>query len=58
MKHKLVFSLLIFSALTINGCKAQISDAYAPVGSKLLTVPPCVKPILNEWMRDAFVMFV
>ncbi|KAA8482475.1 family 43 glycosylhydrolase [Arcticibacter tournemirensis] len=32
------------------------SSPQAPVGNKRLTVPSSVKPVLNEWMRDAFVM--
>lgn len=34
----------------------MFSDPTAPVGNPLLTVPPSVVPILDVWMRDAFVM--
>lgn len=45
-------------------CHAQIhsdsqqvfSDPTAPVGDSLLTVPSTVKPILDVWMRDTYVM--
>lgn len=33
------------------------SDPIAPVGNKMLTVPPVVKPILNQWMRDTYVTY-
>src|SRR5690348_15278398 len=36
--------------------KKGFSPPEAPVGNKQLTVPSSVKPILNEWMRDAYVM--
>jgi beta-xylosidase len=36
--------------------KQLFSNPDAPVGNINLTVPSAVKPILNEWMRDAFVM--
>ena len=36
---------------------SEFSDPKAPVGNKELTVPSSVVPILNHWMRDAFVMY-
>jgi hypothetical protein len=35
----------------------QYSNPTAPVGNKELTVPSAVKPILDYWMRDAFIMY-
>jgi beta-xylosidase len=35
----------------------EYSDPTAPVGNKELTVPSVVQPILDNWMRDAFVMY-
>src|SRR5690606_20266299 len=33
------------------------SDPSAPIGNKTLTVPEEVCPILDVWMRDAFIMY-
>lgn len=44
-------------AQTSTGADGDFSNALAPVGSKTLTVPSTVKPILNHWIRDAFVMY-
>jgi len=35
----------------------QFSDPKAPVGDSTLTVPTTVRPILDVWMRDTYVMF-
>lgn len=50
----LLACLPVFQSFSQN---AIFSDPKAPVGNKELTVPACVKPILNYWMRDAFIMF-
>ncbi len=39
------------------GIVPEYSDPIAPVGNKGLTVPSCVVPILDHWMRDAFIMY-
>ncbi len=40
-----------------NQSKRQsFSNPCAPVGDPLLTVPPTVKPLLDVWMRDTYVM--
>lgn len=40
-----------------NRSKRQsFSNPCAPVGDPLLTVPPTVKPLLDVWMRDTYVM--
>jgi beta-xylosidase len=51
----LILSILLCTAL---GCtqETQFSEPYAPVGNKELTVPAVVSPILDQWMRDTFVM--
>lgn len=55
----LLFFVLGSTAQTINANAdtSKYSDPVAPVGNKALTVPSTVKPILNHWMRDAFVMY-
>ena len=55
-----MFVFLVNSCAQINGAgveKNTYSDPTAPVGNKEVTVPRTVKPILNYWMRDAFVMY-
>lgn len=37
--------------------KVSFSNPYAPVGDKSLTVPGSVVPILDIWMRDAFITY-
>lgn len=37
--------------------KVEYSDPVAPVGNASLTVPSSVKPILDTWMRDTYVMY-
>ncbi|TZF82275.1 family 43 glycosylhydrolase [Pedobacter sp. BS3] len=37
--------------------QTAFSNPVAPVGSMQLTVPSSVKPILDVWMRDAYVMY-
>lgn len=52
-----IFLLSITSASAQLQAPTAYSDPTAPVGNKELTVPSTVKPILNYWMRDAFVMY-
>lgn len=40
----------------LENLKPQYSDASAPVGNPALTVPQIVKPILNDWLRDTYVI--
>lgn len=37
--------------------KKIFSNPVAPVGDKQLTVPRSVKPLIDCWMRDAFIMY-
>lgn len=48
--------LLILMFLATACAQQQFSDPAAPVGDKSLTVPSTVKPILDIWMRDTYVM--
>ena len=53
-------NLFIVSLFCHTACvaqTAQFSDPTAPVGDEKLTVPASVVPILDYWMRDAFVMY-
>lgn len=34
----------------------RFSDPKAPIGDFTLTVPACVKPILDVWLRDTYIM--
>lgn len=54
-----VCSMFILLSCNLSFVKAQarFSNPAAPVGNKSLTVPASVKPILNHWMRDAFIMY-
>jgi len=36
---------------------SEFSEPSAPVGNKELSVPSCVVPILDHWMRDAFITY-
>lgn len=63
-KHFLI-TLIIFMAIFCAACssghqqakrKPVYSNPTAPVGDSLLTVPASVKPILNVWMRDTYIM--
>lgn len=62
MKQSRTFLLLAFfaNAITVFAQSPGI-DAYsnptAPVGNKELTVPQSVKPIIDYWMRDTYVMY-
>lgn len=38
------------------GQPAQYSSPEAPVGDPVLTVPASVKPLMDQWMRDTYVM--
>lgn len=59
--------LMVTSIMLLVGANAQTSNApaegavysdpTAPVGNRELTVPASVVPILDVWMRDAFIMF-
>lgn len=62
--HKIIFPACLLCVLSscAQMSKAKVetvhySDPAAPVGNKELTVPAAVKPILDYWMRDAFVMY-
>jgi len=35
--------------------QVKVSNPIAPVGADSLTVPACVKPVLNVWLRDTYV---
>lgn len=48
------FLFLILSALVQD--TGRYSNPVAPVGNKSLTVSPVVKPMLDVWMRDTYVM--
>ena len=52
-----IFLLSITFASAQSHTPTVYSDPTAPVGNKELTVPSTVKPILDYWMRDAFVMY-
>lgn len=39
-----------------TGVQNSFSDPSAPIGDSLLTQPTCIKPILDVWMRDTYVM--
>lgn len=60
-----LFTLLLVTQLMIISCgssqisnndKPQYSDPTAPVGDSTLALPSSVRPILNVWMRDTYVM--
>jgi len=65
MLRKRLGFLLVFLLFSFSMCKAQqsaanhstFSDPKAPVGDPSLTVPTTVKPILDVWMRDTYVMY-
>lgn len=57
------FSAATLIVLLIIGCSkkeesdsSHFSDPTAPVGASMLTVPTSVIPVLDFWMRDAYVM--
>lgn len=52
----LFLSICVCRAQTNTGLRSQFSDPQAPVGDPELTVPRSVKPILDVWMRDTYVM--
>lgn len=49
--------LVLLTFLTTACAQQQFSNPAAPVGNKTLTVPAAVKPILDIWMRDTYVMY-
>lgn len=51
----IIISMFSFACAQVKE-NQMYSSPQAPVGNKRLTVPSSVKPVLNEWMRDAFVM--
>lgn len=53
----LMLPLMIFGQDQQSITDQKFSDPVAPVGDKLLTVPDEVRPILDVWMRDTFVMY-
>jgi len=66
--HKLkIFTGSLLLVLSVTACGSQknndsdtetvFSDPSAPIGNKTLTVPEVVSPILDVWMRDAFIMY-
>ncbi|TYR37622.1 family 43 glycosylhydrolase [Sphingobacterium phlebotomi] len=66
--HKLkIFTGFLLLVLSVTACGSQknndsdaetvFSDPSAPIGNKTLTVPEVVSPILDVWMRDAFIMY-
>lgn len=70
LKHmhirNLVSTILCLISLSNFSCYQQknkshsgkvFSDPTAPVGDSLLTLPSSVKPILDVWMRDTYVMY-
>ncbi|WP_353140187.1 family 43 glycosylhydrolase [Pseudopedobacter sp.] len=51
-------SIIACSQTRNNAHSGQVfSDPKAPVGDSSLTVPSSVKPILDVWMRDTYVMY-
>ncbi|SEK83891.1 family 43 glycosylhydrolase [Olivibacter domesticus] len=63
LTKRIKFILLILCLSYCIGCaqnqqdKGQpFSDPRAPIGDSLLTVPSTVKPLLDVWMRDTYVM--
>jgi len=63
MKNILLSILIVVTGIhtlraqTADISGSQFSNPYAPVGDSSVTVPGCVKPILDHWMRDAFIMY-
>jgi beta-xylosidase len=53
----LVFLFLRIPASAQTQAPMFYSDPTAPVGNKMLTVPKSIKPVLDYWMRDAFIMY-
>lgn len=47
---------LVLNSVLLLGQTHNYSSPFAPIGDKTYTVPECTKPVLDEWMRDAFVM--
>nr|WP_294906214.1 family 43 glycosylhydrolase [uncultured Lacibacter sp.] len=57
-KIKFLFITACFVSL-FGSCqepKQQFSDPAAPVGNQAITVPSSVVPIMDQWMRDTYVM--
>lgn len=52
-----IFLLSIASAPAQPQAPTAYSDPTAPVGNKKLAVPESVKPIMDYWMRDTYVMY-
>lgn len=48
--------LLCLIAHVSCGQSVKHSDPAAPVGNPALTVPPSVAPVMDQWMRDTYVM--
>ncbi|MEH6307544.1 family 43 glycosylhydrolase [Olivibacter sp. CPCC 100613] len=61
---KLISYMFFLLFLSYGACRAQnhalnkhsFSDPSAPIGDSLRTVPSTVKPLLDIWMRDTYVM--
>lgn len=70
IKTTALYALLLTAACWLAACSPKketkeeqpaaatqaYSDPTAPVGDEALTVPASVVPIMDEWMRDVFVM--
>lgn len=54
---KNIFFIIIITAIACTASAQKYSDPYAPVGSKALTVPACVKPLFDQFMRDTYVTY-
>ncbi|MBE9463960.1 family 43 glycosylhydrolase [Dyadobacter subterraneus] len=53
----LILPLAIFGQDQKTVSDRKFSDPTAPVGNKSLTVPDIIRPILDVWMRDTYVMY-
>lgn len=48
--------LVCLFALVSNGQTSMYSNPAAPVGDPALTVPSSIVPVMDQWMRDTYVM--
>ncbi len=55
LKKLFILAFLINSIQSV--CAQPYSNPEAPVGNTSLTVPTCVKPIMDYWLRDTYVMY-
>lgn len=60
-QSSILLSCIFLFSIIVASAQPQISTAYsdptAPVGNKKLTVPESVKPVMDYWMRDTYVMY-